>query len=68
MARIAKKLDVAEEVGHVRQEIYVFERNFGLIIDRVHKFWAQGAEVLAEEEAELLALLRRHGAPLALKK
>lgn len=68
MARIAKKPEALEEIGHVRQEIYVFERNFGVIINRVHKFWEKGAEIVAEEEAELLALLRRHGAPIALKK
>lgn len=68
MARIAKKPDVVEELGHGKQEIYVFERNFGAIIERAHRFWEKGAELVAEEEAELLALLRRLGAPIARKK
>ncbi len=62
------KDEVKDEVKSVKEEIWVLERNFGLIIDRVHKFWEQGTEISAVKEVELLALLRRFGASLKLKK
>lgn len=51
-----------------KEEIYVLEKNFGAIINGVHRFWEKGSEFVKKEEGDLISFFHRNGAPISLKK
>jgi pyruvate/2-oxoglutarate dehydrogenase complex dihydrolipoamide acyltransferase (E2) component len=64
----AAKVDADQKpAADATPETYVLEKNFGSIVNGVHKFWEAGKEFIATEEADLISFFHRAGASIKLK-
>ncbi len=56
-----------EEVKAPKPEIYVLAKNFGPVIAGKSYWWSKGTEFSMPEDAEVVSLMFKLGAPLQLK-
>ncbi|MHB1023343.1 MAG: hypothetical protein ACYC0Z_13130 [Acidobacteriaceae bacterium] len=61
-------IEIVSKKKTVKSEIYVLEKNFGAIIERVHQFWEKGEEFIVGKDDEMIAFFHRAGAAIKPKK